>query len=38
MEPYEIWMTALLVVLEVPAAAILAVDLVRALREVKNDG
>lgn len=38
MEPYEIWMTALLAVLEVTAAVILAVGLVRALREAKNDG
>ena len=38
MEPCEIFMLALLVVLEVPAAVILAVDLVRALREAKDDG
>ena len=35
MEPYEIAMVILLVVLEVPAAVILAADLRRACKEVE---
>ena len=33
MKPYEIWMLVLLIVMEVPAAVILALDLRRAWRD-----
>ena len=35
MKPYEIWMLVLLIVMEVPVAVILALDLRRACKEEK---
>lgn len=38
MEPYEIFMLILLIVMEVPAAVILTLAWVRAWKDVKRDG